>query len=76
MKEVFISHRTEDSEYADHLISFMTMCGVPSDVIFCSSLPGNDASKVISSEIKSALISSKFNIIVLLLPSMIALLDK
>lgn len=65
VKRVFISHRTDDSEYADCLTTFMTMCGVPSDEIFCSSLPGNDVSNIISSEIKSALKSSVFNIIIL-----------
>lgn len=65
MKDVFISHRTEDSEYADHLTSFLTMCGISADVIFCSSLPGNDVSKFIPDEIGSALRSSKYNIIIL-----------
>ena len=65
VKRIFISHRTDDSEYADCLTTFMAMCGVPSDDIFCSSLPGNDVSKIISSEIKSALKSSVFNIIIL-----------
>lgn len=68
MKDVFISHRSEDSEYADHLTSFMIMCGILPDVIFCSSLPGNDVSELISRKIKSALRSSKYNIIILFSP--------
>lgn len=64
-KEIFISHRSLDKDFADLLETFLTTCGVPSDVIFCSSLPGNDVQCEISKEIKESLKSSKLNIVLL-----------
>jgi hypothetical protein len=64
-KEIFISHRSCDKKFADLLETFLTTCGIPSETIFCSSLPGNDILCEISSEIKAALQTSKLNIALL-----------
>lgn len=53
-KEIFISHRSCDKSFADLLETFLTTCGIPSEKIFCSSLPGNDILCEISNEIKAA----------------------
>lgn len=39
---VFISHKTTDSKVADMLKDFLVSLGVPSNAIFCSSIPGSD----------------------------------
>lgn len=64
-KEIFISHRSSDKKFADLLETFLTTCGIPSETIFCSSLPGNDILCEISNEIKAALKTSKLNIVLL-----------
>lgn len=64
-KEIFISHRSCDKSFADLLETFLTTCGIPSEKIFCSSLPGNDILCEISNEIKAALKTSKLNIVLL-----------
>lgn len=64
-KEIFISHRSCDKSFADILETFLTTCGIPSEKIFCSSLPGNDILCEISKEIKAALKTSKLNIVLL-----------
>lgn len=63
--EIFISHRTTDSDVADMIKDFLVNTGIPNDKIFCSSLPGNDTSETIAPEVKSHL--QKSTIIVLLL---------
>ena len=65
MKEIFISHRSSDKVFADILEAFLTTCGIPSDIIFCSSLPGNDIQCEISKEIKESLNTSKLNVVIL-----------
>lgn len=62
---VFISHRSTDKAIADMLLDFLVGTGVPRNVVFCSSLPGNDIKEKISGEVKSALQSSRVNIAVL-----------
>lgn len=64
-KEIFISHRSRDKDYAELLETFLTTCGLPSGNIFCSSLPGNDIIYELSSEIKTALKTSKLNLVIL-----------
>jgi len=64
-KEIFISHRSSDKKFADLLETFLTTCGIPSETIFCSSLPGNDILCEISNEIKAALQTSKLNVVLL-----------
>lgn len=64
-REIFISHRSSDKIFADLLETFLTMCGIPSEAIFCSSLPGNDILCEISNEISAALTTSKINIVLL-----------
>lgn len=63
--EIFISHRYSDKEYADMLQDYLVGCGVPKDVVFCSSLPGNDVHKNIPKEVKEHLKHSAVNIILL-----------
>ena len=64
-KEIFISHRSCDKSFADLLETFLTTCGIPTEKIFCSSLPGNDILCEISKEIKAALKTSKLNMVLL-----------
>lgn len=64
-REIFISHRSSDKKFADLLETFLTTCGIPSETIFCSSLPGNDILCEITNEIKTALQTSKLNIVLL-----------
>ena len=64
-KKIFISHRSLDKGIADVLDSFLTNCGIPSDYIFCSSLPGSDVEKEISKEIKACMQTSLLNIVIL-----------
>jgi len=63
--KVFISHRSVDKDVADMLLDFFTATGIPQDVVFCSSLPGNDVKCKISEEIKQAILSSAVNIVIL-----------
>lgn len=62
---IFISHRSIDVEIADMLKDYFVMTGIPNDYIFCSSLPGNDVSSVISREVKEKLSNSSVNIAIL-----------
>lgn len=64
-KEIFISHRNSDKIFVDLLETFLTTCGIESETIFCSSLPGNGVQCEISKEIKAALRTSKLNIVLL-----------
>ena len=63
--KIFISHRSVDKKIAEIIENFLTSCGVPSDKIFCSSLPGNDIEEEISKEIKENLQQSGINIVLL-----------
>ena len=62
---IFISHRSTDKEVADMMADFFYGTGIPSDTVFCSSLPGNDVKKRISDEVKAALKASAVNIVIL-----------
>lgn len=62
---IFISHRSTDKEVANMLAKFLYATGIPSDTVFCSSLPGNDVKKRISDEVKAALKASAVNIVIL-----------
>lgn len=64
-KLIFISHRSSNKAFADILVDFFAICGIPSDQIFCSSLPGNDIQQGISKEIKAAIKASKIDIVIL-----------
>lgn len=64
-RTIFISHRSTDKEIANMLTDFFCGTGIPKEKIFCSSLPGNDINRKISSEIKSALTNSVINIAIL-----------
>lgn len=62
---VFISHRSSDKDIADMLVDFFTGTGISKEVVFCSSLPGNDINERISDEVKAALKASAVNIAIL-----------
>lgn len=62
---IFISHRTVDSEVADMLRDYLTGTGIPNEYVFCSSLPGNDVTSVISREVKEKIANSTVNIAIL-----------
>lgn len=64
-KLIFISHRSTDRDIADMLVDFFSGTGIPKDMFFCSSLPGNDINERISDEVKSALKHSVVNIAIL-----------
>lgn len=64
-QKIFISHRSTDKDIADMLLDFFLATGLPKDLVFCSSLPGNDINYKISEEIKQAILSSKINIVIL-----------
>ena len=64
-KKIFISHRSTDKEVADLLEIFLTKCGISTDHIFCTSLPGNDVKEKIPPEVKEALKNSVVNIAIL-----------
>ena len=65
MSCIFISHRTTDSDIADMLLDFLVATGIDRNKVFCSSLPGNEVKKKISTEIKSAIKESIVNIAIL-----------
>lgn len=65
MTKIFISHRRTDKDIAELIENFLVSCGVPSNNIFCSSLPGNDIKEKISSEIKGNIQCSVLNFILL-----------
>ena len=62
---IFISHRSTDKEIADMLVEFFAGTGIPKNLVFCSSLPGNDVKEKVSDEVKSALKNSVVNIAIL-----------
>lgn len=62
---IFISHRSTDADIADMIKDFLVNTGIPNDRIFCSSLPGNDVKKCISTEVKQRLQESIINILIL-----------
>lgn len=62
---IFISHRSTDKAIVSIFVDFLKILGVPSDSIFCSSLPGNDVKSKIDDEIRENLEKSKINIIFL-----------
>ncbi len=62
---IFISHRTTDAAFADMIRDFLVGIGVHGDLIFCSSLPGNDVKEKISLEVKENLRNSCLNIVIL-----------
>jgi|BioPla2DNA2_1021312.scaffolds.fasta_scaffold72539_1 hypothetical protein len=64
-KEIFISHRNSDEKFVYLLKTFLTTCGIESETIFCSSLPGNGVKYEISKEIKAAFQTSRLNIVLL-----------
>ena len=64
-KKIFISHRSTDKEVADLLEIFLTKCGISTEHIFCTSLPGNDIKEKIPPEVKEALKNSVVNIAIL-----------
>ena len=63
--EVFISHRETDKEYAEMIQDFFVGCGVPKELVFCSSLPGNDVDEQIPKEVKAHLEHSAVNVMIL-----------
>lgn len=65
IKRVFISHRSEDKDVADMLISFLSRLGVSVEEFFCSSIPANGVEQYVSIEVKQAIRNSKINIVVL-----------
>ena len=64
-EKIFISHRSVDKDIADMLLDFFIATGLPKDLVFCSSLPGNDVKHKISKEIKHALVDSCISIVIL-----------
>lgn len=62
---IFISHKSTDKEVADMLKDFLVNIGIPSELIFCSSLPGNDVKENIPVEVKDKLKHSIVNIMIL-----------
>lgn len=62
---IFISHRTTDAEVADMLRDYFVATGIPNEYIFCSSLPGNDVTSVISREVKEKISNSAVNVAIL-----------
>lgn len=63
--KIFISHRATDGDIADALFDFFVSTGIPREMIFCSSLPGNDVKEKISTEVKEAIKNSCLNIAIL-----------
>ena len=63
--KIFISHRSTDKDIADMLLDFFVATGISRDVVFCSSLPGNDINEKISAEVKRAIELSTLNIAIL-----------
>ena len=62
---IFISHRTTDAEVADMLRDYFVATGIPNEYVFCSSLPGNDVTSVISREVKEKISNSAVNVAIL-----------
>ena len=62
---IFVSHRSTNKEIADMLLNFFVGTGISRDLIFCSSLPGNDINEKISAEVKNAIKTSAVNIAIL-----------
>ena len=64
-KVIFISHRSTDKDIADIFLDFLASTGIPKELVFCSSLPGNDVKRMISREVKEAIQKSVLNIVIL-----------
>lgn len=64
-KEIFISHSTKDKEVADMIADFLHNVGIDKELIFCSSLPGNDVIEKIPDEVRMHLNENKVNIVIL-----------
>ncbi len=62
---IFISHSSADKEIADMLVEFLAGTEIPIELVFCSSLPGNDVKEKVFDEVKSALKNSVVNIAIL-----------
>lgn len=62
---IFISHRSIDKDIADMIVDFFAGTGISKEMVFCSSLPGNDVNERISDEVKTALKNSAVNIAIL-----------
>lgn len=62
---IFISHSSKDETIAYLLRDFLVLTGIPTEYIFCSSIPGNDIKEKIAEEVKGALQESKINIAIL-----------
>lgn len=62
---IFLSHRSTDKDIADMLVDFFSGTGIPKELVFCSSLPGNDVNEKIAAEVKKALKKSIINIAIL-----------
>ncbi|MDY0139005.1 MAG: toll/interleukin-1 receptor domain-containing protein [Candidatus Izemoplasmatales bacterium] len=63
--KLFISHRSTDIAFIDVIVDFLVSVGLPREMIFCSSSPGNDVKYQISSEIRNAIDSSQISIVFL-----------
>lgn len=63
--EIFISHRSLNTNVADMIKDFLVATGIPNEKVFCSSLPGNDVNERISPEVKDHL--KRASIIILIL---------
>ena len=55
---IFISHRSTDKDIVKIFETFLCLCGVPTEKIFVSSLPGNDVKENIPIEVKVAIETS------------------
>lgn len=62
---IFISHRSTDFGIAEMIKDFLVNTGIPNDLIFCSSLPGNDVAEKIAPEVKEHLQEAAINILIL-----------
>lgn len=62
---IFISHRSIDAQVAELLRDYLVSTGIPTNYIFCSSLPGNDVEQIISREVKEKIANSTVNIAIL-----------
>ena len=63
--KVFISHRSDDKQFADLILNFLTSLGIDRNKVFCSSLPGNAVQLKISDEIRQWIDESAVAILLL-----------
>jgi len=63
--EIFISHRSIDAPVADMLKDFLVSTGISNEIVFCSSLPGNDVNERINPEVRIHLKKAAINILIL-----------